>query len=381
MGEHDDPFKSDSSKEENESVSNNNEEINLEDQNPFDQNSDIKKRILVWTLALLLLATGAYIFFEMTATDKLENEDLLTIGKSSLSKAPPTPPNVTTKLNNSAINTEKQIPDIAEQPEKNVVTKDVNSTDPNFGQVQNKTKEEQGDQEATQNLTANDSVETIEDTSSTQKIMQNEIKQQTRDQDFTPSPPRVKHSKKRKYLTYTPPTLLTPEGNATRNYDETANDAIFSWTGGPASWIKFSQNPNMNPLAFKVWIKGNHYKFHRPYPGKWYWQVSNKAGESEIRNFTINLPIERNLKLVSPASGESMSNDSLVKWIGDTNITYYKVEVSNRGWNNPNYKFSTSATKIKLSKIEAGSYNLRIGAFSEVSGRWEYSDIVPVSFQ
>lgn len=196
-----------------------------------------------------------------------------------------------------------------------------------------------------------------------------------------PSPPMVAKPPKKVPASIRPTLSLPPHG-AVRNYDETANNAKFQWTGGPGAWIKFSRSPSMRPIEFKVWVNGNHYNFHRPYPGVWFWQVSNRSGSSQVRMFKVAPPIDRNLTVVSPKAGDTIaSRGAVVRWIGDSNVTYYRVEISNKGWGKPNYRFATSGTQVRLSSIAAGSYDLRVGAFSEVSGRWEYSPPIDVSFQ
>ena len=59
----------------------------------------------------------------------------------------------------------------------------------------------------------------------------------------------------------------------------------------------------------------------------------------------------------------------------------YKVEVSQSGWANPEYKFQTSGQDVQMRGVQPGAYQLRVGAFSEVSGRWEYSQPVDVTVQ
>jgi hypothetical protein len=71
-----------------------------------------------------------------------------------------------------------------------------------------------------------------------------------------------------------------------------------------------------------------------------------------------------------------------VTWKGDSGVAYYRVELNqNDDWSNPQYKFSSSGTQAQLNGVPAGSYNMRLGAFSEVSGRWEYTQPIQVNVQ
>jgi hypothetical protein len=118
-------------------------------------------------------------------------------------------------------------------------------------------------------------------------------------------------------------------------------------------------------------------------PGNWYWQITNSEGKSPVWSFTIENPIPRNISLVQPNSGSKVSGSGgIVTWTGDSKVSYYKVQISSGGnWNNPEYSFSTVGTQLSINGVSAGSYSLRIGAFSEVSGKWEYTSPVSVSIQ
>ena len=63
-------------------------------------------------------------------------------------------------------------------------------------------------------------------------------------------------------------------------------------------------------------------------------------------------------------------------------MAYYRVEL-NQGddWSNPQFKFSSSGTQVQLNGVAAGQYSMRLGAFSEVSGRWEYTQPTSVTVQ
>ena len=104
---------------------------------------------------------------------------------------------------------------------------------------------------------------------------------------------------------------------------------------------------------------------------------------SEPRSFSVSAPVRRNVAMTAPASGGSIAGTGgVVSWTGDKGVAYYRVEL-NQGedWSNPQFKFSSSGSQAQLNAVPAGSYQMRLGAFSEVSGRWEYGQVVPVTVQ
>ncbi|MBP6218248.1 MAG: hypothetical protein KA436_06655 [Oligoflexales bacterium] len=178
------------------------------------------------------------------------------------------------------------------------------------------------------------------------------------------------------------PTLTAPENGVTRIYNEVTEAPEFSWNTDAGSWILFSRSPKMKPVHFKVWVKGQSFKFSRALPGVWFWRVSNAAGQSEIRSFTVKAPPRRSLVLTSPTeAGVIAGTGGLVSWSGSRYVTYYRVELSTGDWTHLSYKFATSGTALALKSVAAGPYELRIGAFSEVSGRWEYTNPIKVTVQ
>lgn len=178
-----------------------------------------------------------------------------------------------------------------------------------------------------------------------------------------------------------PPKIISPENNVQKNYDETSYPAEFSWEGS-GGWIKFSRSPDMKPIVHKFRSKNNVFRYRKLLPGVWYWQVTNGAGSSEIRSFEILAPILRAVSLSSPqANGTLAGNGGIVAWTGDTKISYYRVEMGDGNWAQPPYRFATSGTQVSIQNVPAGNYQLRVGAFSEVSGRWEYTQPIPVSVQ
>ncbi len=176
-------------------------------------------------------------------------------------------------------------------------------------------------------------------------------------------------------------TLGEPADGSSLNYDETQGPATFSWSGG-SGYIVFSRNQSMNPPAMKVAVSGNSFAFHHPWPGTWYWQVTNKSGSTEVRSFKVSAPARRNVQLSQPASGGAVAgNGGTVSWQGDSKVAYYRVEFSTGGWANPQHRFASSGNSVQLQGVAPGQYQMRVGAFSEVAGRWEYTAAVPVTVQ
>jgi hypothetical protein len=176
--------------------------------------------------------------------------------------------------------------------------------------------------------------------------------------------------------------LVSPDSGASLAYDETQGSASFSWSGGPGT-IVFSRNSSMQPEVMRVKVSSGTYSFHRPWPGQWYWKVENESGASEVRSFTVNSPVRRNVAISAPQAGATIAGTGgAVSWSGDSGVAYYRVELNQTDdWSNPQYKFSSSGTQVQLNGVSPGSYSLRVGAFSEVSGRWEYTPAVQVTVQ
>jgi hypothetical protein len=175
--------------------------------------------------------------------------------------------------------------------------------------------------------------------------------------------------------------LLAPENGSARAYDETSGAAEFSWEG-EASYIVFSRNSSMTPEVRRIRVTGNSYKFQHPYPGTWYWRVENSEGVSESRSFSVSAPEPRALAVSQPAAGEGISgNGGMVSWAEADRVAFYRVEISNSGWANPTHRFATRGTSMTIQGVAPGEYQMRIGAFSEVSGRWEYTDPQAIQIQ
>lgn len=176
-------------------------------------------------------------------------------------------------------------------------------------------------------------------------------------------------------------TLMEPADGSSLSYDESQGAANFSWSGG-GGWIVFSRNASMNPVSLKVAVSGNSYAFNHPWPGKWYWKVQNKSGSTEVRSFSVGSPVRRNVQISEPQAGGAVAGTGgTVSWQGDSKVAYYRVEFSTGDWANPPYKFASSGNSVQTNGVAPGQYMMRVGAFSEVSGRWEYTAPVSVSVQ
>lgn len=177
-------------------------------------------------------------------------------------------------------------------------------------------------------------------------------------------------------------SLASPDNGASLAYDETQGSAMFSWNGGPGT-IVFSRNSGMQPEVMRVKVSGSSYAFHHPWPGQWFWKVESEGGASEVRSFTVAAPVRRNIALSAPAAGASLAGTGgIVSWTGDKAVAYYRVELNQSDdWSNPQFKFSSSGSQVQLNGVSAGQYQLRLGAFSEVSGRWEFTQPISVTVQ
>lgn len=176
---------------------------------------------------------------------------------------------------------------------------------------------------------------------------------------------------------------VMPSSGQARVYDETSGAAAFQWDGA-ADYIVFSRYSSMSPAVHRIYVSGtNSFRLHDAWPGNWYWRLESADGSqySEIQSFAIRAPARRNIALSEPAAGASISGDSTVAWTGDEKVSYYRVEVSSGNFSMPSYRFSTVGTSLQLNGVMSGAYRLRVGGFSEVSGRWEYTDPININVQ
>lgn len=179
-------------------------------------------------------------------------------------------------------------------------------------------------------------------------------------------------------------TLVSPAEGAQQTYDETMGPAEFRWEG-QADKIVFSRHKSMTPVVREAKVTGkNAYMFNHPWPGHWYWHVVNSAGQSEVHSFVVDAPVRRNFPVKEPAAGAAISgNGGVVSWQADQKVARYQVQMSQpgSGWANPQYRFGTTGTTVALQGVAPGQYDMRVGAFSEVSGRWEWQVINGVTVQ
>ncbi|MES2744185.1 MAG: hypothetical protein V4655_02115 [Bdellovibrionota bacterium] len=178
--------------------------------------------------------------------------------------------------------------------------------------------------------------------------------------------------------------ILTPASGASQSYDETQGVSEFTWEG-PADEIVFSRSQSMTPVVKSVKLNGaSKFNFENPYPGTWYWQVKNASGASSVSSFTISAPEARNFPISAPTPGGQISgNGGVVSWQAAEKVARYSVELTPAGssFANPSFRFGTSGTSVSLQGVSAGAYDVRVGAFSEVAGRWEWQVIQNVSVQ
>lgn len=175
--------------------------------------------------------------------------------------------------------------------------------------------------------------------------------------------------------------LTAPVDGQSWSYDETQGAAPFSWEGS-GGYIVFSRRASMQPEYMRVPVSGNFYGFANPYPGTWYWRVENEGGASEVRSFRVAAPVRRNLAITAPAADAGIAGEGgVVSWQRAEKVAFYRIEIASQGFANPDYRFSTSDVSVKLEGVAAGAYQIRLGAFSEVSGRWEYTAPQALSVQ
>ncbi|RYZ59710.1 MAG: hypothetical protein EOP07_03095 [Proteobacteria bacterium] len=178
--------------------------------------------------------------------------------------------------------------------------------------------------------------------------------------------------------------LLSPGAGGAQSYDETQGVSEFAWEG-PADEIVFSRSKSMTPVVKSVKLSGaSKFSFENPYPGTWYWQVKNSTGASDVSSFTISAPEHRSFPVQSPTpNGSVAGNGGVVQWQAAEKVARYSVEFTPAGssFANPAYRFGTSGTSVSLQGVNPGAYDVRVGAFSEVAGRWEWQTIQNVSVQ
>ena len=173
-------------------------------------------------------------------------------------------------------------------------------------------------------------------------------------------------------------SVVEPGDGAEQGYDETKGPAVFRWEG-EADRIYFSRSSTMRPIHSRIRLNGkSSFAFNNPSPGTWYWQVENSSGRSEVRRFQIQAPARRQFPITQPQPGSAIAGTGgIVAWQLGEKIARYKVQLVQQGssWGVPQHVFATSGNSIALQGVAPGSYRLRVGAFSEVAGRWEWQEI------
>lgn len=173
-----------------------------------------------------------------------------------------------------------------------------------------------------------------------------------------------------------------PSSGASITYDETTGGAEFTWRGAPGSTIVMSRSKSMRSPVFRKTVRGSSFSFSHPWPGTWYWRVESGGSTSETRSFTVSAPPRRQIAVSQPASGGTIAGSGgVVSWQQAEKVAFYRVEFSNGGWANPQFRFASAGNSVQLQGVTAGQYQMRLGAFSEVSGRWEYTAPMPVTVQ
>ncbi len=180
-------------------------------------------------------------------------------------------------------------------------------------------------------------------------------------------------------------SLIAPGPNNSIEYNEGLSGAKFTFSG-PASHIIFSRHPSLAFIDRKITLNGgSSYTYTNPKPGTWFWAVMSSDGsQSEVRSFTVSAPARANVTVIQPQPGSSIAaNGGIVSWQTSGDVTSYRVEMipgQSNDWANPT-RYATASESAQLNGAEPGQYQMRVGAFSRVSGRWEYTSPFSVSVQ
>ncbi len=178
--------------------------------------------------------------------------------------------------------------------------------------------------------------------------------------------------------------VVAPADGQTRAYDEASEPAVFQWQG-PANHLVFAFDKGMQQVMRRVNVTDRQsYEFLNPHPGTWYWQLQGPDGVTEPRSFTISTPERLNLVIGQPSAGGAIAgNGGMVSWTAPhTRVAFYRVEFSAGGsFAKPDFRFASSGTNVTLNGVTPGTYQVRLGGFSEVSGQWEYANPITVTIQ
>jgi hypothetical protein len=174
--------------------------------------------------------------------------------------------------------------------------------------------------------------------------------------------------------------MLSPADSQVWEYDESKGGAPFEWDGGGS--IVISRSSSMRPEYIRARAPSGRYTLKNPYPGTWYWQVESADGRSEVRRFTVSAPPRSSIAVSQPAANGALAGEGgVVAWQGQGKVAFYRVEFSNGSFANPQYRFATSGSSVQVSGVAPGAYQMRIGAFSEAAGRWEYTTPQSITVQ
>ena len=175
-------------------------------------------------------------------------------------------------------------------------------------------------------------------------------------------------------------SLLSPRDGAVVRYDESRHPPQFKWTGAQGRLI-FSRRSDLSRVQKSI-VSRSGVRVPNLYPGTWYWTVKGAESSSSIRSLVVQSSRKRNIIVQVPQTGGSLSGSGgEVRWIGDERIAYYKVELTKPGTEVSAYRFATSGTSLQINNVESGSYQLKVGGFSEVSGKWEFSSAFDVNIE
>lgn len=169
------------------------------------------------------------------------------------------------------------------------------------------------------------------------------------------------------------PQIISPFHGAEISYDLTKGPALFEWQG-QATHIVFSRHRTMKPIARRFHVSGQtSYAFRGPAPGVWYWRLDRGGEPGEARSFRVTPPIARTFPIQEPLSDTQIpAEGALVRWQTDAKITWYKALVFDHISGQQVHMQGTSGDHLRLKQLKGGIYDLKLGGFSEVSGKWEW---------
>ncbi len=174
-----------------------------------------------------------------------------------------------------------------------------------------------------------------------------------------------------------PPVEMNAANNpATPQKMETPSNVNAMQNHPPKEEIPAKTLPPMEENTERPVKRHHHYKAEMDNES-----MGEGAASSHTRMKQMNAA-KRDIAILEPKNGATLVKDTgMVSWRGDHYVTYYRVEITNKGWANPSYRFATTGTQMQVHNVPQGAYDMRIGAFSELSGRWEYTNPIKVTVQ